>query len=320
MSVGSNKFGKLFQWTSFGESHGPAMGVVIDGCPAGVEFNESLLLERLAARRPGQVGATDRTEADKPNILSGIFEGLTLGTPIAVVVENTNQRSVDYQQIKNNFRTGHADDVWQDKFGHRDHRGGGRASARETLNWVIAGSFAEMFMASSSASTKVSSKLLRVGDLDLENSPAETLLAYLEELKSQGESVGAWVEVMIENPPANIGEPIFQKLKAELAHGFMSINACNGVELGDGFAMALKKGSEVHSEDASEVYGGIRGGISTGETIKFRLAFKPTSSIADVAKQGRHDPCVALRALPIVKAMSWSILADYSLASRLNKL
>ena len=323
--MGSNKFGKIFQWATFGESHGPAMGVVIDGCPAGVFYNKELLLKNLERRRPGQknsegqIVVSERDERDQPNILSGIFENKTLGTPIAVVVENQNQKSQDYDELKDKARIGHADDMWQGKFGYRDHRGGGRSSARETLNWVIAGSFAEMFCVMDYPGTKVEARLLQVGPICLEKDGVAALDELLLQAKEQGESYGGVVELRVRRPPKYLGEPIFNKIKAELAHAYMTINACNGVELGGGFDMALQKGSDVHSQEFSDNYGGIRGGMTTGEDIIFKLSFKPTSSINDVAKKGRHDPCIVLRALPVIEAMTWAVLADQILLSRLNQ-
>lgn len=320
MSVGSNKFGNLFQWSSFGESHGPAMGVVIDGFPAGIEFNETLLLNNLSRRRPGQNSlVTERNEQDSPEILSGVFEGKTLGTPIAVTIKNKDQRSKDYDKIKENPRRGHADDLWFSKFGHSDHRGGGRASARETVNWVIAGSFAQMFCLSQHQNMTVDAKLMSVGPLNLFESGEIELNELLEQAKTQGESYGGVVELRIKNAPRNLGEPIFKKIKAEMTHAFMTINAVCGVELGDGFLLATQKGTEVHEEMGPSVYGGIRGGMTTGEDITFNIAFKPTSTVGDHAKEGRHDPCVVLRALPVVEAMAWNVMADQTLMARLNK-
>ncbi len=320
MSAGSNKFGNLFQWTTFGESHGSAMGVVIDGCPAGLEFDESLLHSNLQKRRPGQAGTTSRQETDQAEVLSGVFQGKTLGTPIAVVVRNTNQKSQDYDEIQKQPRTGHADDMWQGKFQHWDHRGGARASARETLNWVIAGSVAQMYCLSQCFDLQVAARLKSVGGQSVSAMKQGELIEMLEMARSQGESFGAVVEVQIDQAPKFLGEPIFLKAKSEWAKAFMMINACVGVELGDGFQMATSQGTQVHTESDSKVYGGIRGGMTTGERISFQLTFKPTSSIQDVAKKGRHDPCVALRAIPIVEAMAWNVLADLMLAQRLNRI
>ncbi len=318
--MASNSFGKFFRWNSFGESHGPAMGVVIDGCPAGVKLNEDLLLKNMESRRPGKAGASGRSEKDQPEILSGIYQGKTLGTPIAVVVRNNDQRSQDYTEVSQNPRVGHADDLWNKKFENWDHRGGGRASARETLNWVIAGSFAQMFVQQTSSDVQIKCHLLEVGGKKFESFNDPSLLRFLEAAKEEGESYGALLKLEIQNPPALLGEPIFDKFKASLGHAMLLINACCGVEWGSGFDLARKRGTEVHTTMQSSVYGGVRGGITTGETLELTLAFKPTSSIQKVAKQGRHDPCVGLRAWPIVEAMSWNVLADAILAKRLNNL
>lgn len=320
MSAGSNSFGNLFRWTTFGESHGPAMGVVIDGCPSGLEFNQDLLVEKLQKRRPGQTATTDRNESDSPEVLSGVYEGKTLGTPIAMLVRNQNQKSEDYLEIQKKPRVGHADDVWMGKFGHWDSRGGGRASARETVNWVMAGAVAEMFCRSQKTDLVVQAQLDQVGGEAVNGVDDPKLLTRLENAKLEGESYGAIISLKIKNPPLFVGEPVFLKIKSEMSKAFMTINACSGVELGEGFTIAQKRGTEVHQTQDSQNYGGVRGGITTGETLSFRLAFKPTSSILDVAKNGRHDPCVAMRALPIVEAMAWAVLADLMLAQRLNRI
>ena len=324
MGGGSNQFGRFFQWTTFGESHGPAMGVVIDGCPAGVLYDEKLLMEKLKQRRPGfnqrEAPVSDRREPDKPEILSGIFENKTLGTPIAVIVRNRDQRPGDYELVKNRPRVGHADDLWKNKFGHWDYRGGGRASARETLNWVIASAFAQMFCQSENREMEVKTRILSVGGQKVSGPGDKELLKKLIQAREKGESFGARVSVSIKNHKAFIGEPVFGKLKGELARAFMTINACCGVELGAGFSLAHSRGSEIHREMESGIYGGLRGGIATGEAIEFFLAFKPTASLGEFAKTGRHDPCVALRALPVIEAMAWNVLADQNLAFRLNRL
>lgn len=357
--MSANSFGRHFQITSFGESHGTALGVVIEGCPAGVPFNEFLLKDALERRRPGSSSAVSaRQEKDEPEILSGVFEGRTLGTPICVVVRNSDARSQDYQAIQAAPRAGHADDVWREKFGVSDHRGGGRSSGRETLARVIGGAFAQMFLqeaAKKSASPIMNANTLCTGSSTVQNSlhvqvvPTQIgpiqitnysqqkpeIEKFLQGLKAEGESVGGVVEVQIQNPPKNLGQPVFHKLKSDLAAAFMSIGATTGVELGGGFALAEMKGTEVHratknemslasdksgSPEVNPAYGGIRGGISTGETITLRIAFKPTSSILDVAKKGRHDPCIVLRAMPVVEAMTYLVLADHVLWSRLDQV
>ena len=321
--MASNSFGTLFRMTSFGESHGVAMGVVIDGIPAGIHFDEELLKRQLDRRKPGSSEiVTARTESDNYEILSGIFEGKTLGTPIAVVVRNTNQKSSDYDSVKQTHRAGHADDVWKNKFGHSDHRGGGRSSGRETVSRVIAGSFAEMFCRKIAPQAVIESRITQVGpyenkltgqDLNSEISKA------LIKAKTEGESYGGILEIKIKNIPANLGQPVFHKLKADLAAALMSIGATSAVEFGAGVSASAAKGTEFHQTIDSENYGGIRGGISTGEPIVMRLHFKPTSSILDVAKKGRHDPCILVRALPVAEAMVWIVLADHLLWARMDK-
>ena len=320
MSAGSNKFGELFQWTTFGESHGPAMGVVIDGCPAGVSFDHGLLQKQLDARRPGQKGTTARQELDQARVLSGVFEGQTLGTPIAVIVENQDARSKDYSAIKKSPRTGHADDVWQSKFDVRDHRGGGRASARETLNWVIAGSVAQMFLSNVYPKLKIESSLVEVGGESVNGVDDPALMTRLEKAKEDGESFGALIVSRVQGMAANLGEPVSRKLKSELAHALMGVNATCSFEIGGGKDLAQKLGSVVHTKPDSDVYGGQRGGISTGEDLVMQLGFKPTASIGGVAQKGRHDPCVAMRALPIIDARIATVLADLELSRRLNRL
>lgn len=323
--MSANTFGRHFQITSFGESHGAALGVVIGGCPAGVQFDEPLLLNWLERRRPGASAVTSsRQELDRPEVLSGIFEGRTLGTPICIVVRNTDARSVDYETIKNTPRAGHADDVWRDKFGLSDHRGGGRSSGRETLARVIGGAFAQMFLQSTKKNivTEVLPILIGpvvVSDYEKQKNEIDNFLAGV---KAEGDSVGGIVEVRIQNPPQGLGQPVFHKLKSDFAAAFMSIGAVTGVDLGGGFKLAEMRGTDVHMavSKPTDVYGGIRGGISTGEQIIMHVAFKPTSSILDVAKKGRHDPCIVLRALPVVEAMTHLVLADHILWSRLDRL
>lgn len=346
----SNSFGKLFSWTTFGESHGSAMGVVVEGCPAGVPFSQSAIQKALARRRPGQrdkatgkILVSERQEQDVVQILSGVFEEKTLGTPIACLVQNEDQRSQDYTQIKNQARIGHADDTWKNKFGHTDHRGGGRSSARETLTRVIAGSIAQQFLVTQYKSLKVNAFVKSIGSFSLSAADLASvdksvqsghfdcdqfaarfpqsvvkIDEILDEAKARGESYGGVVEVWVDGAPAGLGEPVFDKLKSRLALAMMSIGATSGFEIGDGFSLATAKGTEVHKSHDSQVYGGIRGGISTGERMIFRIAFKPTSSILDTAKQGRHDPCIVPRAVPVVEAMTWTVLADFELLRRGN--
>lgn len=349
---GANSFGNLFRWTTFGESHGAAMGVVIDGCPAGVPLTVENLQKQLDRRKPGQtdtasqsVLVSSRQEEDQVEILSGVFQGKTLGTPIACVVKNKDQRSQDYEGLTPKTRTGHADDVWKDKFGHTDPRGGGRSSGRETLSRVIAGTVAQNFVQKVFPEIKVLGFVKSIGEMVVNEQELDELRSHwknaafsvdtysarfptsrfdiaslLLQAKQEGESYGGVVELWVEGLPGGLGEPVFYKLKNILASAVMSIGATCGFEVGDGFAMASQKGTVAHNSVKNTQYGGIRGGISTGETLLFRTAFKPTSSILDVAKRGRHDPCIVPRAVPVVEAMTWAVLADMTLSRNLNKL
>ncbi len=348
----TNTFGNLFRFTTFGESHGAAMGVVVDGCPAGVELSIEDIQIELDRRRPGQIDkvanqvlVSARNEEDKVEILSGIYENKTLGTPIACVVQNKNQRSQDYEDVQKSPRTGHADDVWKNKFGHLDLRGGGRSSGRETLSRVIAGAIAKKFLLKRFPNLKVMGFVKSIGEMELNEQEikhlreewlqnkktADDFVArlptnrfaiadILADAKQNGESYGGVVELWIEGVPPSLGEPVFYKLKNALASGMMSIGATCGFEFGDGFSMSRQKGTAVHAADSVQQYGGMRGGISTGEPIVFRTAFKPTSSILDIAKKGRHDPCIVPRAIPVVEAMTWAILADMVLLNEVSKL
>lgn len=322
--MSANIFGQHIKMISFGESHGPAYGVVIDGLPAGIKYDEKILLNELARRKPGQSSfVTNRKESDQPEILSGLFEGLTLGTPVAVVVRNTDQKSSDYDKIKNEARIGHADDTWKLKFGHVDHRGGGRSSGRETLNRVIAGAFAKMYVTQKNPQTEVFAYAKQIGIHQIEKPSAELpqiIQDLLEQAKTNGESYGGIIECKIKNPKAGLGQPVFHKLKSDLAQAILSIGATTGFEFGAGFGSTSVQGTEFHSQMQSENYGGIRGGITTGEDIIFRVAFKPTSSIKDTAKQGRHDPCIIPRAIPVVEAMAWFVLADHMLWSETDRV
>lgn len=319
--MSANIFGERFKVVSFGESHGPVYGVVIDGMPANIIYNEQLLLNNLAQRKPGHGHTTSRNESDKPEILSGLYENKTLGTPIAVVVKNENQKSEDYEKIKASPRIGHADDVWQNKFGHTDHRGGGRSSGRETLNRVIAGSFAQMLMLQMNHKIKVTAFAKQIGPHKLteQNELPSNIKTFLENAKLTGESYGGIIECRIENPPMSLGQPVFHKFKSDLASAVISIGATTGFEFGQGFSNIEMPGTEFHKQMNSTNYGGVRGGITTGEDIIFRVAFKPTSSIKDVAKQGRHDPCIVPRAIPVVSAMAWLVLADHYLWSKTDR-
>lgn len=321
--MSANLFGERFQVMTFGESHGVAYGVVIDGIPAGVFVDLELLKNELRRRQPGLSAITTaRKEDDQFEILSGVFEDKTIGTPIAVLVRNKDQRSSDYNEIKNNPRIGHADDVWKNKFGHVDHRGGGRSSGRETLCRVIAGAFAQMLFKQNKIFTQVHAEATQIGPYKtrFSNIVPEDINHFLSEARDQGESYGGIVECTIQNIVPNLGQPIFHKLKSDLASAMLSLGAVEGFEFGAGFSAAQEKGSDFHSSSESENYGGIRGGISTGETILFRVAFKPTSSIKDIAKKGRHDPCIVIRALPVVEAMVWMVLADHYLWMKTDRV
>lgn len=344
--MSANQIGQRFQVTSFGESHGVALGVVIDGCPAGVVFDESLLRHELERRRPGvrtensqQQVVSARSEGDVPEILSGVFEGKTLGTPIAIITRNQDQRSQDYAEIKNSPRAGHADDVWKEKFGHSDHRGGGRSSGRETVSRVMAGAVAKMLLNSLTPSMKVMAYTSSVGSFaltpedraNLHNIHPDDFEArfpstqhlqvrdLLKQTQASGDSLGGWAELWIRGVPSGLGQPVFHKLKSDLAMALMSIGAVNGVELGEGFDSSAKSGVEFH-RGSEEVYGGIRGGISTGQDILLRISFKPTSSILNVAKQGRHDPFIVTRAVPVIEAMANIVLADHCLWQRSDRV
>lgn len=314
-----NSFGSLFTVSTFGESHGVALGAVVDGCPAGVTFNHEFLLEQLERRRPGKEGVSQRAEQDQPEILSGVFEGKTLGTPIAVLIRNQDARSQDYDKIKAAPRAGHADDVWKEKFGFSDHRGGGRSSGRETVARVIGGSIAQMFLKQVYPQFQIHGYLQQVGPLTLtrENQKPRELQELLAKAKAEGESFGARIGITVTGVPKNLGQPVFHKLKADLAAAMMSIGATNSFELQNSDEVAKAKGTEFHK---SQSYSGIRGGITTGEPISFSVTMKPTSSILDVAKQGRHDPCIGLRAVPVLESMAALVIADHVLWARTDKL
>lgn len=322
-----NSFGKMLSISSFGESHGAAIGVVIDGMPPGVDFTLEDLQKDLDRRAPGKLkGATARVEADQAEILSGVFEGKTLGSPIAVIVRNTNQRSGDYDKLKDNYRPGHADKTTQAKFGIRDHRGGGRASGRETVARVIGGYFAGLIL----KKVKVRAWISKVGpfeykevpDLDgdygaysfPDTSKTNEIEKYLVGLKTSGESRGGCVRIAIDNCPVGLGEPAFDKLKADLAKALISIGACFSFSFGLGEEMADHDGSVVSAN--TENFGGIEGGISNGDRITLKVTFKPTSTIGEKATEGRHDPCIIPRAIPVVEGMVKLVLADHYLRQR----
>ena len=320
-----NTFGKMFSLTSFGESHGVALGVVIDGVPSNLKFNLDELQLQLDRRSPGKIpGTTTRQESDKAEILSGIFEGKTLGTPIAVIIRNNNQRSSDYDQLKNEHRPGHADKTVEMKYGIRDHRGGGRASGRETVSRVIAGYFAGLIL----PDIKVKAFVSRLGPFEFKTIPDsidesfgtysfpdtsknDEIKKYLENLQQNGESVGGQVRIVVDNCPVGLGEPAFDKLKADFAKALLSIGAVVSFSYGLGVEMAELNGTQV-SKDISS-FGGMEGGISNGERMLMTITFKPTSTVGDKAKNGRHDPCIIPRAIPVVEAMVKIVLADHYL-------
>ncbi|MFQ0996835.1 chorismate synthase [Gilliamella sp. CG25] len=348
--MSGNSIGKLFKVTTFGESHGVALGCIVDGVPPGLALTESDLQIDLDRRRPGASRyTTQRREPDQVKILSGVFEGVTTGTSIGLMIENTDQRSQDYSQIKDIFRPSHADYTYHNKYGIRDYRGGGRSSARETAMRVAAGAIAKKYL-HEKLGIQIRGYLAQMGDIEcelkdwqqVEQNPFfcanESKLASLDQLlrslRKEGDSIGAKVCIVAENVPVGLGEPVFDKLDAELAHALMSINAVKGVEIGDGFAVVTKRGSENRDEITPNGFlsnhaGGILGGISSGQTIIANIALKPTPSIeisgrsinvfgesVDVSTHGRHDPCVGIRAVPIAEAMVAIVLMDHYLRYR----
>jgi chorismate synthase len=321
-----NSFGKLFSMTSFGESHGEALGVVLDGVAPGLDVSIEDLQRELDRRAPGRAkGVTARKEADHAQILSGVFEGKTLGTPIAVIVRNKNQRSQDYDKLKNEYRPGHADQTYMEKFGIRDYRGGGRSSGRETLARVVAGYFAGLMI----PQIKVKAAITKLADFQIDNisslkigdnlgtynfadpSKDDEIEKFLVDLKKDGNSVGGKITVKITNCPAGLGEPAFDKLKADLGKALLSIGACVSFSFGLGEEMVNVFGKDISADRSN--FGGIEGGISNGEKITLTATFKPTSTVGDKAKEGRHDPCILPRAVPVVEAMVKVVLADHYL-------
>ena len=352
----SNSYGTLFKITTFGESHGPAIGVVVDGCPAGLTIDESFVQSELTRRKPGQSKiTTQRKEDDHFKILSGVFEGKSTGTPIAMVIENQDQRSKDYKHIAETFRPSHADFTYEAKYGHRDYRGGGRSSARETAARVAAGAIAKLFLKESSV--EITAFVSRVGEitapdykqLDLSQiesnivrcpdaETANKMIDLIDQVRLDRDTIGGVVTCVIKNVPVGLGEPVFDKLHAELGKAMLSINAVKGFEYGSGFEGVKLRGSQHNDEFYNEggrirtrtnFSGGIQGGISNGEDIYFNVAFKPVATImqdqnsvdkegneAVVTGKGRHDPCVVPRAVPIVEAMAALVLADFLLRYR----
>ncbi|HEX6995577.1 MAG TPA: chorismate synthase [Gammaproteobacteria bacterium] len=345
--MAGDTFGQLFTVTTFGESHGPALGCIVDGCPPGLALSEEDIQKDLDRRRPGKSRfVTQRREPDTVKILSGIFEGVTTGTAIGLLIENVDQRTRDYDKIKDRFRPGHADYTYHRKYGIRDYRGGGRASARETAMRVAAGAIARKYLRER-VGISIRGYLAALGPIELEPvnldavddnpffcpdpSKVEELEAFMIQLRRDGDSIGARVNVIATGVPPGLGEPVFDKLDASIAHAMMSINAVKGVEIGDGFACVRQRGSEHRDEITPEGFtknsaGGILGGISSGQDILVSLALKPTSSIqipgrtidvegrpVEIVTTGRHDPCVGLRATPIAEAMLALTLMDHYL-------
>ena len=349
-----NSFGTLFKITTFGESHGPAIGVVIDGCPAGLEIDEAFIQSELDKRKPGQSKiTTQRKEEDTFEILSGVFEGKSTGTPIAIVIKNKDQKSKDYSHISESFRPSHADYTYQEKYGIRDYRGGGRSSARETAARVAAGAVAKLML--KKLGIQISAYVSQVGALNVNKSyqeldltlvennivrcpdqkVAEEMIDLIDQTRKQGDTIGGIVSCVIQNTPIGLGEPVFERLNAVLGYAMLSINAVKGFELGSGFEGTKMKGSEhndsFYKEDdvvktKTNFSGGIQGGISNGQDIYFNVAFKPVATImrdqesinnegdtTTVSGKGRHDPCVVPRAVPIVEAMAALVMADFYL-------
>lgn len=347
--MSGNSIGKLFTVTTFGESHGPALGCIVDGCPPGLPLTEADLQKDLDRRKPGTSRyTTQRREADQVRILSGVFEGRTTGTPIGLLIENTDQRSKDYSDIKDNFRPSHADYVYDQKYGFRDYRGGGRSSARETAMRVAAGAIAKKYL--KFLGVEVRGFLAQLGPIELEFKDWDAvnqnpffcpdpervteLEEYMMALRKEGNSIGAKLTVTATGLPPGWGEPIFDRLDADIAHALMGINAVKGVEIGAGFSAVSQKGTDHRDEITPEGFlsnnsGGIVGGISTGQAIVASVALKPTASLlvpgrsinrdgepVDVVTKGRHDPCVGIRATPIVEAMLAIVLLDHALRHR----
>lgn len=351
----SNTFGKLFSLTTFGESHGPAIGGIIDGCPSGIELDFKAIQNELNRRKPGQSKiVTQRREPDEVKFLSGIFEGKTTGAPIGFIIENLEQRPSDYEHIKDTYRPSHADYTYSQKYGNRDYRGGGRTSARETANWVVGGAIAKQVF----PEIKIYAYTSSVGDIFIEQSVDEIdftkietnavrcphddsaykMISRILETKKKGDTIGGTVTCVIKNVPVGVGEPIFDKLHAQLAKAMLTINAVKGFEYGSGFEGSKMKGSE-HNDlfnadgtTKTNLSGGIQGGISNGMDIYFKVAFKPVATImqnqqtintmgevVQMQGRGRHDPCVVPRAVPIVEAMAAMVIADNLKLFKSNK-
>lgn len=360
--MGGSIFGKLFTITTFGESHGKGIGVIIDGCPAGIGINIDFIQSELRRRRPGQSAiVTQRKENDEVQILSGVFEGLATGSPIAMLIPNDDQKSGDYNHIKDSFRPSHADYTFEVKYGHRDYRGGGRSSARETAARVAAGAVAKLFL--NHFGITINAWVSQVGSIGMPYPPcdidygliesndvrcpdpklADEMIQLIKQTRKEGDTIGGSVTCNITGVPVGLGEPVFDKLHAELGKAILSINACKGFEYGSGFDGIAMKGSE-HNDSffanddgniatKTNYSGGIQGGISNGMDIYFRAAFKPVATIIPaqesvdkfgqstiITGKGRHDPCVVPRAVPIVESMAALVLADFMLRNKVVKL
>ncbi|MDZ4846442.1 MAG: chorismate synthase [Chitinophagales bacterium] len=359
--MAGNSFGEIFRITTFGESHGAAIGVIIDGCPAGLKIDTAFIQQEMQRRKPGQSKiTTQRKEEDEVEILSGIFEGKTLGTPISFLIRNTDQRSKDYDEMKSVYRPSHADFTYQEKYGIRDYRGGGRSSARETAARVAAGVIAKLLL--KTAGVEIKAFVSSVGNLALQKDytqlnlneaeknivrcpdkkVAQAMITMIEKARKAGDTLGGTVSCVVQHCPVGLGEPVFDKLHADLAKAMLSINATKGFEYGSGFQGVKLKGSEhndIFEKKGNKIItktnhsGGIQGGISNGMDIYFKVAFKPVATImqaqasvneagdkAVMKGKGRHDPCVLPRAVPIVEAMAALVLADHLLRSKVSKL
>ncbi|MDX2172849.1 MAG: chorismate synthase [Bacteroidota bacterium] len=368
--MAGNSFGTLFKLTTFGESHGIAIGGILDGCPAGLKIDIDFIQLELDRRKPGQSTiTTQRKESDTIEFLSGIFEGITTGTPIGFIIKNEDAKSKDYTHLKENYRPSHADFTYEKKYGIRDYRGGGRSSARETACRIVAGAIAKLILQQHNVSinafvkqvgeiktvknfdeldlSKTESTIIRCPDIEI----AQKMISYIEEIKKQGDTVGGIIQCVIQNAPVGLGEPVFDKLNAVLAHAMLSINAVKGFEIGSGFDSIHKKGSELNDvfipknnlkAETSNVKplitktnnsGGIQGGISNGMPVYFNVAFKPVATIMKpqpsvnnlgeeiiLESKGRHDPCVLPRAVPIVESMAALVIVDFLLLNKINKL
>lgn len=354
--MASNTFGTLFRLTTFGESHGVAIGGVVDGCPAGIPFDEAFIQAELDRRRPGQSAiTTQRNESDQVEFLSGIFEGKTTGTPIGFIIRNKDHRSGDYDSLKDVYRPGHADFTYEAKYGMRDHRGSGRASARETASRVVGGAIAKLVL--HGLGMDIIAYVSRVEHVSVEKNygqlnlasieqsmvrcpdpiASEEMIAVIDKAREEGDSLGGLITCVCKEIPAGLGEPVFDKLHAVLGHAMLSINAVKSFEIGDGLKSTFRKGSEhndsIRDSVTSNHDGGIQGGISNGKDIVFHVGFKPVSTISqkqttlnkageqvEIAVEGRHDPCVLPRAVPIVEAMAALVLIDHLLLQNAQKM